>query len=76
LITTTQRHCRAARFAADGLMLIQFNGEGRTNGAAHSFHIVPRHMGKRLREHGRSMANEVFALLNIFKPLRARSLGS
>lgn len=61
LITTTQRIAVAAQkaFAADGLMLIQFNGEAAGQTVFHiHFHIVPRYAGKPLREHGRSMADK------------------
>lgn len=61
LITVTQRIATAAKqaFSADGLMLIQFNGEpaGQTVFHIH-FHIVPRYAGKPLREHGRAMADK------------------
>lgn len=61
LIATTQRIAVAAQkaFAADGLMLIQFNGEAAGQTVFHiHFHIVPRYAGKPLREHGRSMADK------------------
>lgn len=61
LIATTQRIAVAAQtaFNADGLMLIQFNGEAAGQTVLHiHFHIVPRYIGKPLREHGRSMADK------------------
>lgn len=61
LITTTQRIAIAAQkaFSADGLMLIQFNGEAAGQTVFHiHFHVVPRYIGKSLREHGRSMADK------------------
>ncbi len=61
LIATTQRIATAAKqaFAADGLMLIQFNGEAAGQTVFHiHFHIVPRYDGKPLREHGRAMADQ------------------
>ena len=60
LITVTQRIATAAKqaFNAAGLMLIQFNGEAAGQTVFHiHFHIVPRYVGKPLREHGRGMAD-------------------
>ena len=60
LITVTQRVARAARqaFNADGITLMQFNGEAAGQTVPHiHFHVVPRYAGKALQAHGRSMQN-------------------
>jgi histidine triad (HIT) family protein len=60
LITVTQRVAGAARkvFKADGITLMQFNGEAAGQTVPHiHFHVIPRYMGKALHAHGRGMAD-------------------
>ncbi|MGD9843378.1 MAG: HIT family protein [Steroidobacteraceae bacterium] len=61
LIVVTQQVAQAARqaFNADGLTLMQFNGEvaGQTVPHIH-FHVIPRYAGKVLQVHGRGMADK------------------
>ena len=61
LINTTQRIATAAKqaFNADGITVMQFNGEAAGQTVFHiHFHVVPRYAGKPLREHGRGMADK------------------
>lgn len=61
LIATTQKIAVAAKhaFNADGITVMQFNGEAAGQTVFHiHFHVVPRYLGKPLREHGRSMADK------------------
>lgn len=61
LIGTTQRIAAAARqaFKADGITLMQFNGEAAGQTVFHiHFHIVPRYANKPLHAHGRGMADK------------------
>ena len=60
VIMTTQRIAKAAKvaFEADGVFVCQFNEApaGQTVFHLH-FHVIPRHAGVPLREHGRGMAD-------------------
>ncbi|MGC3982905.1 MAG: HIT family protein [Steroidobacteraceae bacterium] len=61
LIVTTQRIAAAAKqaFSADGITVMQFNGEAAGQTVFHiHFHVVPRYVGTPLREHGRGMADK------------------
>lgn len=61
LIATTQLIARAAKqaFNADGVTLMQFNGEAAGQTVFHvHFHVIPRYDGKPLRMHGREMADK------------------
>lgn len=61
LIVTTQRIAIAAQrvFQADGITLLQFNGEAAGQTVFHiHFHIVPRYRDRPMKEHGRSMADK------------------
>lgn len=61
LIGVTQRVAIAAQqvFNADGVTLMQFNGEAAGQTVFHiHFHVVPRYDGKPLQAHGRGMANQ------------------
>jgi histidine triad (HIT) family protein len=61
LINTTQRIAIAAQkaFNADGITLMQFNGEAAGQTVFHiHFHVMPRYAGKPLQAHGRSMADQ------------------
>lgn len=61
LINTTQRIAIAAQkaFNADGITVMQFNGEAAGQTVFHiHFHVVPRYAGKAMQSHGRSMADK------------------
>lgn len=61
LINTTQLIARAAKqaFNADGITLMQFNGEAAGQTVLHiHFHVVPRYAGVPMRSHGREMADK------------------
>ncbi len=61
LIATTQRIATAAKtaFQADGITIMQFNGEAAGQTVFHiHFHVVPRYVGKPLCDHGRGMADQ------------------
>lgn len=61
LIGATQRIAAAARqaFQADGITLMQFNGEAAGQTVFHiHFHIVPRYHNEPLHVHGRAMADQ------------------
>lgn len=61
LIAVTQHIATAAKqaFKPDGITLMQFNGEAAGQTVFHiHFHVVPRYIGKSLREHGRAMADQ------------------
>ena len=58
LFSVVQTIAKAARsaFAADGVTIMQFNGSAAGQTVFHlHVHILPRHEGKPLREHGRGM---------------------
>lgn len=61
LIVVTQRIAAAAKraFNADGITLMQFNGEAAGQTVFHiHFHVVPRYQGKPIHEHGRGMGDK------------------
>jgi len=61
LIDTTQLVARAAKqaFSADGITVMQFNGEAAGQTVFHiHFHVVPRYAGVPMRSHGREMADK------------------
>lgn len=60
LIGATQFIARAAKraFNADGVTLMQFNGEAAGQTVFHiHFHVIPRYHGKQLHLHARQMAD-------------------
>ena len=61
LIATTQRIATAAQqaFNADGITLMQFNGEAAGQTVFHiHFHVVPRYTDKPMAMHARSVADK------------------
>lgn len=61
LIGATQRIATAAQqaFEADGITLMQFNGEAAGQTVFHiHFHVVPRYEGKPMALHARGMADK------------------
>jgi histidine triad (HIT) family protein len=61
LMVVTQRIATAAQkaFSADGITLMQFNGEAAGQTVFHiHFHIVPRYEGRPLMSHARGMADK------------------
>jgi histidine triad (HIT) family protein len=60
VIRTAQKIAGAVRkaFAADGVTLMQFNGEAAGQTVFHfHLHVLPRHARQPLRSHGRTMAD-------------------
>jgi histidine triad (HIT) family protein len=61
VILVTQRIAVAAKqvFNADGITLMQFNGEAAGQTVFHvHFHVVPRYAGKPMLSHARGMADK------------------
>ena len=61
LIAHTQRIAGAAMkaFKADGITLMQFNGEAGGQTVFHiHFHVVPRYLGKPMASHARQFADQ------------------
>lgn len=70
LIAITQKVAVAARqaFSADGITLMQFNGEAAGQTVFHiHFHVVPRYRGREMILHGRTMADAALLQANAQK---------
>jgi len=70
VITVTQKIAVSARqaFNADGITLMQFNGEAAGQTVFHiHFHVVPRYQGREMILHGRTMAEATLLQANAEK---------